>query len=787
MTLSNATLTFDFGSTPNPTNAWWQVGVLNVTTPVTNNVLGYAFTPGTIQLLQYTTLSGADGTAFTQPWNTLPPHVLGYYSNDTVNSSIDLVVTAVETPKWNGNVAGGAWDINTTANWVPVTGNGAITYLQFSVPGDSVLFNDSLTGTSTVNLTTNLSPSAITVNNSLSNYTFTGSGALSGPTGLTKDGTALLTLSNTGTNTFTGPVNINQGTVRIAGGANVLPTSAAVTLGNDPTAVLDLNNTNQMLGGLAGGGASGGNVTLGTGTLTLNGEGGNYGGVISGRGMVVQSGGTQTFTATNSYSGGTLVSGGTLYVANADPTGSGVGSGSVTVQTNGTLYIGDGGADGSIAATTITDNGHVYLNRSDALTFTNLLVGTGGFILNDTGGVIITNANYYSGQTTIGYGPVSITDPGALGTGLIFITEVDSAVLQLPGGITLTQAINLDLKTGGSSNPGIQNLGGTNILAGPITLNAGGTYWNVESDAGDLILQGACSTVAGLSGGSHTLKLLGAGNGEWWGALNNSSGGSTTGVQIGGPGAWTLWGTNGYTGGTSVGGGGQLNVNGALTATSAVTVTGGAALSGNGLIAGPVAISSSTLCGNSVSVYGIPTGAAAGRLTISNSLTLDPSTTTVLGVSHGGCDQVAGLTSVSFGCTLTVVQTGALYGGEVFKLFSSDSYSGDFNQPYNLPYLGPLLGWDTNSVPVNGTLRVTGTSVPQVLSVSSSGPGNLQLSGIGPTNWTYIIVATTNVALPLSDWVQVSSGTFVNGTFSFSDSHAATYPNRFYQVVTQTQ
>jgi hypothetical protein len=45
-------------------------------------------------------------------------------------------------------------------------------------------------------------------------------------------------------------------------------------------------------------------------------------------------------------------------------------------------------------------------------------------------------------------------------------------------------------------------------------------------------------------------------------------------------------------------------------------------------------------------------------------------------------------------------------------------------------------------------------------------------------------MATTNVALPLSDWVQVSSGTFVNGTFTFSDSHAALYTNRFYRVVT---
>ena len=55
----------------------------------------------------------------------------------------------------------GNWDINTTANWLPISGGGGgITYLQYSVPGDSVLFDDSANGTTTVNLTTTLRPPA---------------------------------------------------------------------------------------------------------------------------------------------------------------------------------------------------------------------------------------------------------------------------------------------------------------------------------------------------------------------------------------------------------------------------------------------------------------------------------------------------------------------------------------------------------------------------------------------------------------------------------------------------
>jgi autotransporter-associated beta strand protein len=311
-----------------------------------------------------------------------------------------------------------------------------------------------------------------------------------------------------------------------------------------------------------------------------------------------------------------------------------------------------------------------------------------------------------------------------------------SALLALPGGITLTQPVTVMQKGGGSTAPGIDNLSGTNILAGPITLVGGGTYWNIRSDSGDLIMQGASTVQSGLTGG-RTLILSGNGNGEWWGNLSTSTANMSLSKQDGG--TWTLWGTNSYPGGTSVSAG-QLNVNGVLTGTARVTVGtdqmgSGAVLSGNGLITSPVTnTGGGTLCGNGVLPSGVPSGAPLGRLTISNSLTLKSASTTILGVSHSGCDQVVGLSQVTLGGTLQVVVTGTLAGGEAFKLFDSAAYSGDFDHPYNLPDLGPLLGWDDSSVAVNGTLRVTGASVPQVLSITSSGPGNLQFSGIGPTN-----------------------------------------------------
>src|SRR6185436_18906772 len=79
---------------------------------------------------------------------------------------------------------------------------------------DSVLFNDSA-GASTVNLTTNLQPGAIAVNNSALTYTFTGNGKLSGPTGLAKDGSGTLIFDNSAANEFFGAIAINAGTVQV--------------------------------------------------------------------------------------------------------------------------------------------------------------------------------------------------------------------------------------------------------------------------------------------------------------------------------------------------------------------------------------------------------------------------------------------------------------------------------------------------------------------------------------------------------------------------------------------
>jgi len=67
----------------------------------------------------------------------------------------------------------------------------------------------------------------------------------------------------------------------------------ALSLANTSGAALDLNGRSNSIGSLAGGGASGGNVILGSATLTTGGNGSStsFGGVISGTGGLIKTGG----------------------------------------------------------------------------------------------------------------------------------------------------------------------------------------------------------------------------------------------------------------------------------------------------------------------------------------------------------------------------------------------------------------------------------------------------------------------------------------------------------------
>ncbi|MFD0892074.1 autotransporter-associated beta strand repeat-containing protein [Luteolibacter ambystomatis] len=125
---------------------------------------------------------------------------------------INLTVSGSGLPLvWTGATTGN-WDVNVGANWSAGAGN--ITFLQ----GDDVLFDDT-SAVNTIALTGLLQPSSVTFNNTTATYTLNGFNnttvnGIIGTTGITKNGTGLVNFGGQ-SSTFTGPVQVNAGTLKV--------------------------------------------------------------------------------------------------------------------------------------------------------------------------------------------------------------------------------------------------------------------------------------------------------------------------------------------------------------------------------------------------------------------------------------------------------------------------------------------------------------------------------------------------------------------------------------------
>ena len=180
-------------------------------------------------------------------------------------------------------------------------------------------------------------------------------GAISGTGGLTLNGVGG-TLILSSANTYSGATTVNNGTlqagvVSVAGTSGAFGLNSAVTLANTAGATLALNGFNTQIGSLSGGGSTGGNITLGSGTLTdVQSTTTTYAGVISGTGGLTLNGsGTLALiTATNLYGGGTILSGtSTILVGNnGNENQAALGTGTVTLNPGTTLHM-EPGSTGS--------------------------------------------------------------------------------------------------------------------------------------------------------------------------------------------------------------------------------------------------------------------------------------------------------------------------------------------------------------------------------------------------------------------------------------------------------
>ncbi len=158
-----------------------------------------------------------------------------------------------------------------------------------------------------------------------------------------KTGGGNLVLAGASANVYTGGTTLDNGTITLAK-VNALGNGSLTINGG----TLNLGSANQAVGlfSMNGGSVVGSGGILSASSYQLN--SGTVNVRLGGAGALTKSTpGTTTITAANLYSGGTVINGGTLSVNNS--TGSGTGSGNVSINSGGTL-AGNGFISGLVSS-----------------------------------------------------------------------------------------------------------------------------------------------------------------------------------------------------------------------------------------------------------------------------------------------------------------------------------------------------------------------------------------------------------------------------------------------------
>ncbi len=550
----STTLRFELGTNGNPTVP------LLVTGSITNHgslnvALGGStarFTTGAFPLVKYgaNSIIGSDNN----PIISGPNGMSITLSNDSAGSMLYAVVTSLGSGiVWTGtNSLPGLtnlWDLDSATNWV-VDGK-PTTYQEPFAPGDAVTFNDS--GSGLVLLSNTVSPSSMTISNINVTYTFEGSGRLSGPMTLNKQGSGTATIGFVG-NDYTGSTVISGGTLSVFGG-QAIGNASDVVLADVAHATLAVTNS-ETIGSLAGGGPAGGNVIIEDGALTL--AAGDrttvFGGRISGSGSLRLTGNNTmlTLSGDNTYSGGTTIGasqGSAVLRVDSDTA---LGTGTVTFDTAGNastarLEIWNGRSLANSILLAGRNNPSIAiqsLNGNNTILGAISLASGGEFyrIHVNAGSELTLGTQATTAINSAATGSRIVTLEGE-GTGVVAGPIVDgSATLGVvkagPGTWTLsnvnfytgpTTVLEGTLLVNGSTSLGAVTveggaLGGTGTIGGAVTVNSGGTLAPGDG-VGTLSINGALTLDAGatsvfeVNGSTQAHDVVAAGSTVTYGGI----------------------------------------------------------------------------------------------------------------------------------------------------------------------------------------------------------------------------------------------------------------------------
>lgn len=291
--------------------------------------------------------------------------------------------------------------------------------------------------------------------------------------GLIKSGTGRLNISNTG-NTYSGPVTIQNGTLRAVQNGALGTGTSEIALG-DATSISSNFSPTLMVNGVSA--TISRNVTVGasnaatTGTYTINTDNGGSAWGISGNIMLNQN----------------------LTVSNGS-TGTATFSGNITSGSTGTQILTLNFATGRTIAITGTIGG-----------------GTGSVALTKagTGLLSLTTAHTYTGDTRIAAGTLQLDTGGtnlSLQNSTVDMNAADTGVLQFRGSTGTVGAVFGGLK--GSRNISLQNTSGNAVALTIGGNNQSTTYSGVLSGSGSLSKTGTGTFIlsnTNIYGGTTTV------------------------------------------------------------------------------------------------------------------------------------------------------------------------------------------------------------------------------------------------------------------------------------------
>lgn len=446
----------------------------------------------------------------------------------STNVSVAITGGTPANLSWQGNLSG-AWDVNTTANWlnsVPL----ADTFFNL----DTVSFADNPT-TAAVTVTTNVYPAAVVFSNTTATaYTLNGVGSIAGSACVAKtsgNGTVYLNL----TNTYSGGTTIGAGTISLGNNGNentsglgigpvTINTGGKLMFAPGSTGNNFLLNNPVMLNGgiiwvedgkqhlsnsVVEVAASGGTLNnkwgakdlwidsqlTGSGPLTLVHASGGDGGAT----------GVHFSNPLNTYSGTITVSSTTTpaQVANsyalAKATVNLVANNGLVWDGVNSIVLGGLSGAGNLAN---GGNSLVVGNNNLNSAYSGILSGAGSLTKQGSGVFVMSGANTYTGATTVSAGTLQVD--GSIGASLV--TVGNTATLAGTGTIVGDTTV----QGGGMLSPGDAGMGRFNF-GGALTLNAGSTTV-MELGKNGGVLTNDLVAVAGVltMGGALTVTNIGA-------------------------------------------------------------------------------------------------------------------------------------------------------------------------------------------------------------------------------------------------------------------------------------